>query len=171
MILDLKKFLKNDAIHENFNISFNPDHLNLDSSILLSRDVTGEVDVYKTDDRIYADLKFSYYYIEFCARCLEKFENEVQTEASVTIVPVGQVNRDEDEDGFWVELVDNQVDFSEVVIQSIYLSHPMKALCKEDCKGICPVCGINKNKESCNCVIEKIDPRLSNLANLLDKEV
>ncbi|MDD2220922.1 MAG: DUF177 domain-containing protein [Clostridia bacterium] len=56
------------------------------------------------------------------------------------------------------------------VLQRIFLELPMKALCKEDCKGLCPDCGINLNLDSCNCAAEKIDPRLEKLKDFIIKD-
>ncbi|MGB9809870.1 MAG: YceD family protein, partial [Caldanaerobacter sp.] len=49
----------------------------------------------------------------------------------------------------------------------VILSLPMKFLCKEDCKGLCPICGTNLNYGSCSCKREDIDPRLEVLSKLL----
>lgn len=46
------------------------------------------------------------------------------------------------------------------------LALPVKPLCNESCKGLCPVCGINRNKESCSCEKEKLDPRMAALHGL-----
>jgi len=50
----------------------------------------------------------------------------------------------------------------------VILSVPMKPLCKEDCKGLCPVCGANLNYEDCGHTQEKVDPRLLKLKELKD---
>jgi uncharacterized protein len=46
----------------------------------------------------------------------------------------------------------------------------MKTICSEDCKGICPSCGINRNDSSCSCKKEDIDPRWDGLKQLLDQK-
>ena len=56
------------------------------------------------------------------------------------------------------------VDFR--VISRIEL--PFRLLCREDCKGLCPVCGANLNEMTCNCNTKQIDPRLEKLKMLLD---
>jgi uncharacterized protein len=43
------------------------------------------------------------------------------------------------------------------------------SICKEDCAGLCLICGTNKNKGQCNCEDDVIDPRLSKLKDLLDQ--
>jgi uncharacterized protein len=49
-----------------------------------------------------------------------------------------------------------------------YLALPMKPLCKDDCKGLCPLCGANWNRDTCTCKAEWVDPRLAVLKKLLD---
>jgi len=50
--------------------------------------------------------------------------------------------------------------------EQFFLALPMKPLCREDCKGLCPVCGINRNRETCTCQSEWVDPRLEPLRHL-----
>jgi hypothetical protein len=54
-------------------------------------------------------------------------------------------------------------DLSEIAAEQIYLGLPLKPVCKNDCRGLCPVCGVNRNLEECACVGEEIDPRLAPL--------
>ena len=58
---------------------------------------------------------------------------------------------------------------NEVLREQFYLALPMKPLCREDCAGLCPRCGTNRNTGSCSCVTEPEDPRLAPLRGL--KEV
>ncbi len=59
-----------------------------------------------------------------------------------------------------------QLDLREVIQDEIQLGIPMKILCKEDCLGLCPQCGKNRNLGSCSCVLQDEDPRLSGLRAL-----
>jgi uncharacterized protein len=52
------------------------------------------------------------------------------------------------------------------VNEQILLAVPARMLCREDCKGICPDCGIDRNTGECNCVTNEIDPRWAALKNL-----
>ena len=58
---------------------------------------------------------------------------------------------------------DDQIDLGEVMREQFYLALPMKPLCREDCRGLCPVCGVNRNRESCTCQAEWVDPRMDAL--------
>ncbi|MDD2499121.1 MAG: DUF177 domain-containing protein, partial [Desulfitobacteriaceae bacterium] len=62
----------------------------------------------------------------------------------------------------------DKIDILPQVLQTILLELPMKVLCREDCKGLCPVCGTNLNIKECRCERESIDPRLAALKNLLN---
>jgi uncharacterized protein len=63
----------------------------------------------------------------------------------------------------------DSLDLDEYFRQSYYMSQPLKILCKSDCKGLCPVCGINKNKDECKCNNERIDPRWELLQKIKEK--
>jgi len=58
------------------------------------------------------------------------------------------------------------IDVDEIVKEQILLTVPTRMLCREDCKGICPQCGVDRNTGECNCVTEDIDPRWAALKNL-----
>lgn len=69
------------------------------------------------------------------------------------------------------ELIGNEVDFDEMILENVRLNLPIKILCKEDCKGICTMCGKNLNFGSCDCVTyeeEKVSP-FSGLKDLFNK--
>lgn len=63
----------------------------------------------------------------------------------------------------------DEIDLLPYVEQAVYLEVPMKVLCKEDCRGLCPQCGTNLNQGACACDTTIRDPRLAVLATLLDE--
>jgi len=58
------------------------------------------------------------------------------------------------------------IDVDEIVKEQILLAVPTRMLCREDCKGICPECGMDKNTGECQCVTDDVDPRWAALKNL-----
>ncbi|MCI0532052.1 MAG: DUF177 domain-containing protein, partial [candidate division Zixibacteria bacterium] len=58
-------------------------------------------------------------------------------------------------------------DLNPRVREAMILILPIKPLCKEDCKGLCQLCGTNLNEKTCKCVKETADPRWSRLKELL----
>jgi uncharacterized protein len=59
------------------------------------------------------------------------------------------------------------IDVDEIVKEQILLAVPTRMLCREDCKGICPECGADRNKGDCNCTTNDTDPRWAALKNLI----
>jgi uncharacterized protein len=62
----------------------------------------------------------------------------------------------------------DDLDLTAPVRESLLLELPMKPVCREDCVGLCPVCGANLNLERCGCRAETADPRLVSLKRLLE---
>ncbi len=91
-----------------------------------------------------------------CSRCLEKFEMPLEFELNL------EVDKDEVEN--------DEIDINTSLEENIVLALPMQVVCTEDCKGLCPSCGINLNYEDCDCIMHKVDPRLAKLEKLLDKD-
>lgn len=60
----------------------------------------------------------------------------------------------------------DEIDFGLMMREQFYLALPMKPLCQSDCKGLCPVCGKNRNRETCSCESTWVDPRFEVLRNL-----
>jgi uncharacterized protein len=112
-----------------------------------------------------------------CSRCLEPFRVPVDADLDQMFLPEGTevtgASDDDDEDGgqqadagvsFYK---DDTIDLGELMRDEFYMALPMKPLCKDDCKGLCPVCGTNWNREACTCKVEWTDPRMDSLKTLL----
>ena len=89
-----------------------------------------------------------------CARCLESYQYDLKSEFRLflSLLPpdLGEGELELMEEDLSVDFsVDNKVDLAGIVRGQIYLSLPMKCLCREDCSGLCPVCGTNLNKGQC----------------------
>jgi len=70
-----------------------------------------------------------------CARCLEEGQKLIKKDISI-IRPIDK---------------DSVVDLTQIAREEIILDYPLKLLCREDCKGLCPRCGKNLNVNSCDC--------------------
>ena len=109
-----------------------------------------------------------------CGRCLEDIALPVDLPFDLLFLPhahnagEGEVEI-EDDDLTTAYYQDDQIDLGQLVLEQFYLAVPMKPLCRESCRGLCPECGTNLNTGSCSCVREWVDPRLESLRTLLDK--
>ena len=83
---------------------------------------------------------------------------------------VGEGERPVEEDDLGVSFYhDDRIDLADVIREQFYLALPMKPLCRADCKGLCPTCGSNRNRETCSCRPAWVDPRLEKLKELRTK--
>lgn len=83
-----------------------------------------------------------------CDRCLDEFEDVFEYDFSHILV-AHLSNEDESEE--YILCKDNILDLDELAISDLLLQLPSKILCKEDCKGLCFVCGQNLNEATCEC--------------------
>ncbi|MGD1996405.1 MAG: DUF177 domain-containing protein [Anaerolineae bacterium] len=60
------------------------------------------------------------------------------------------------------------LDVSPLLREQVWLAIPIKPLCSLECQGLCPQCGVNLNREECDCRQERVDPRMQVLASLLE---
>ena len=62
------------------------------------------------------------------------------------------------------------LEITDIIRESILAVLPLKILCKDDCRGLCPKCGKNLNQGQCDCDLHEVDPRLAILAKLKETE-
>jgi len=106
-----------------------------------------------------------------CDRCLQPVELPVSADFALEYITGSEYESTEvaelTEAEMSVAVFDGQtIDVDEVVKEQILLSVPTRMLCRENCKGICPECGTDRNTGDCNCVANDIDPRWAALKNL-----
>lgn len=104
-----------------------------------------------------------------CARCLQPVDVPFCMEWNRFFTD--QPDRAQDTEEREVLLIQgNEIDLTPIIRETLLLHFPFTTVCREDCQGLCPVCGIDRNKESCSCQTERIDPRLAALKALLKNE-
>jgi len=109
-----------------------------------------------------------------CARCLEPVIQEVAKTFDLLYRPQGS---DAGKEELSVTAAEAEVGYyrgeglllEDVLREQVLLALPLKAICREDCKGLCPHCGGNLNQEQCNCAEPMEDPRWSALKDLREK--
>jgi uncharacterized protein len=149
-------------------------------------------DRFELKGRITATLQLS------CGRCLTAFPQAVNTTVDLTYIPErlpvapardavkadapkGPAKgakappveeevelRDEDLDTAYYR--EHVLDLAEMLREQFYLALPMQPLCRPDCQGLCPECGIDRNLDTCQCKTEWVDPRLSVLKALVTRK-
>lgn len=82
-----------------------------------------------------------------CDRCLRRFIFELDIDGEYTLVRT-LYNGENDE---YIVTEDDKLELDELAVTDILLQMPTKLLCKEDCKGLCPMCGADLNVSDCGC--------------------
>ena len=109
-----------------------------------------------------------------CARCVEPVVHEVSRSFDLLYRPLGtdagheelSVTDAEAEIGYYEG---EAVLLEDVLREQVLLDLPLKVVCREDCKGLCPHCGKNRNENQCACAVQLDDPRWSALSEIRDK--
>ena len=106
-----------------------------------------------------------------CSRCLEPLRAPIDLPFDLRYQPhtvnTGEGEREIEEDDLSTAFYENdEIDLGQLMREQFYLSLPMKPLCREDCSGLCPVCGTNLNRGTCTCRRDWDDPRMAALKNL-----
>jgi uncharacterized protein len=107
-----------------------------------------------------------------CGRCLAEFEKEIEIPVNLTLFQADEettaesreLSEEEVGSGVYAE---DEIDLGVFMKELVELHKPMKPLCSEDCKGICPKCGANRNEEECGCAERRVDPRFEVLEKFL----
>ncbi len=103
-----------------------------------------------------------------CDRCLAPVVLPVEHDFDLFYRPMQEIAREEEieipEDEAEVGFYSGEgIDLADVVIEQVTLALPMKIVCREDCQGLCPVCGIDRNKEKCQCSEQRKDSPFASL--------
>ncbi|MEO8258324.1 MAG: DUF177 domain-containing protein [Acidobacteriota bacterium] len=106
-----------------------------------------------------------------CGRCLEPFTLPIDASFDLRYQPhaanSGEGEREIEEDDLSTAFYEHEtIDLGELLREQFYLALPMKPLCGEGCLGLCTLCGVNLNRETCGCTRDWEDPRLAVLRAL-----
>jgi uncharacterized protein len=157
--------------HEHVEKQFEPllfavaeaDAFRIVSPVALSFDIDRqETGRYRVAGRLTGELELA------CSRCLEPFRLPVTTEFDLRYVPrvenAGDGEREVEEDDLSTAFYDgDEIDLVQLITEQFQLALPMKPLCRDDCKGLCPHCGTNLNTGACDCDRKWEDPRFAAL--------
>jgi uncharacterized protein len=136
--------------------------LGLEGSLKVHINISSEGDTYKLRGNLSGAIQVA------CDRCLEAYHSDLESDFSLCVAPApsdpGQTEIELLEDDMSIDFIaGSEIDLCDVVREQIYLSLPIKSLCRVDCLGLCPICGVNLNKEKCKCRRKTGHPGFSTL--------
>lgn len=126
--------------------------------------VAGEIDKFDQAYRLKLDIKSTAHYT--CERCLDEYDKQIDEHTEqIYQEGAGDLSADDDVQEISADAIEIEVND---VIRDVFITlRPIRLICKENCLGLCPKCGVNLNRSSCKCETQEIDPRLEKLKSLL----
>lgn len=135
-----------------------------DANIMIEGCVINKGMIYEVAGTIHATMQ------EHCSLCLEDM-------TVILDISFNEEYREADSDEFLGNSDENsnyfngdEIDITDLIRENTLLAAPIKPVCSQSCRGLCPECGINLNIHTCSCTSTKIDPRLAVLEKLLPKD-
>jgi uncharacterized protein len=165
MLLDLSRLR---GAHERVSQVYPPsafdrtEEFTVAAPVSLNADVHKDKESYRLVGRAQTTLELT------CSRCIEPFRVPIDIGFDLRYLPhrenAGEGEREIEEDDLNTAYYrDETIDLGELLREQFYLALPMKPLCTEACRGLCPHCGTNLNRGACDCRRDWVDPRLEAL--------
>ena len=138
---------------------------------------TADLDLYNEGPHAFAAGTFKGQLTVACSRCIEPMKVTIDEKIRVTFLPPDEMPSEDaevdEEEGVEVSAGDldvfpfdgERIDLEPLFREQFVLAVPYAPLCREDCKGLCPQCGIDLNTGTCKCE-KPVDPRLAALKGL-----
>lgn len=149
MSIDVSEVLRNPGVQFPVKETLNIARIAFDMGDFL---VTGPVEITGTmtamDEEVFVKGEFCAMLERECDRCAERFVREYAF--NFDEVFAGDADADEDDSDSYVYLKES-LDLEKMVEDVIVLQAPTASLCREDCRGLCPICGANLNFAQCDC--------------------
>jgi uncharacterized protein len=158
MIVDIKTIPREGT--KSFKFSLDKDWLQPevknDQFICLDAPLTVKADIYRAGDKYVLEGTMKGSVQLLCDRCLDPYSRDLTADFRVLLVmpppdmevAETELTEEDMEIGF---IRGEEIDMDEIIREQFYLSLPVKSLCREDCLGLCPICGGNLNKGECRC--------------------
>ncbi len=106
-----------------------------------------------------------------CVRCLRPMKHSAVADLELMVfieeADASPGEHELEESDLGVLYLDSDIlDMEPLLLEQLQLNIPMHPLCRQECKGLCPVCGADRNRTSCDCEHEPADPRWAGLTDL-----
>lgn len=164
VIIDLKSIFVTEGSFMHKDYSFSMADVKVDGFTPFASPVEVNIKAENRAGLVKLSLATSFNYQKPCDRCgtdVTKKMNYLFEHYLVT-----SLSGDQNDD--YIETPDHTIDVDELAVTDILLELPLKHLCSDSCKGLCPKCGADLNKKACDCNTKQIDPRLEALKQLID---
>lgn len=143
-MIDLKQIFDIVGESKDLDLKINADELSGIRGIDLSGPVSVKGRVYNRAGVVYLEYSADFTLMHTCDRCLKDFRRDYQFSFGHIVVP--SLNSDNDD---YIVAEGDRIEMNDIAVTDILLQLPVKILCRDDCKGLCMVCGCDLNEGSC----------------------
>ncbi len=164
MLLDLKEVFLNEGTHDLGSHELDLSSVAVDGVNPIPKPVKLRAEAVNTAGAVKLIIKAEFLYSRPCDRCYSLTDKDMRLEFEHNLV----VSLSGDGNDDYIETPDYMLDLQKLAAADILLELPLKYLCSDNCKGLCPKCGKNLNEGDCGCSKDAIDPRLEALRELLN---
>jgi len=141
VVVDLTNFIS-DRNQGQIEFPINVDLNYAEERFVVDKSIIGKVKIEKVNEKLWLHFAVKAEIKLICDRCLKKINKNLSLNFDRF------VNADAEEQE--IILTDNKIDLFSPILDEIILKIPAKILCKHNCRGFCPNCGVNLNLKSCN---------------------
>lgn len=169
MLIDLSEILSTEGAVQEINVTSGLKEFSFNGNVYVAENIDDFVLTLKNEGKRRANIsgKCKVTLKMLCDRCLDEVKKDF-TATIDEIIDMAIFESDKiDEINELNYLYDCNIDMDALLEKELMSLVPVQVLCKDDCKGLCKVCGKNLNYESCDCDDFVPDPRLSVFANIL----
>lgn len=163
MILELKKVFLDEKESVRLNTTMDFSDVEFHGTNPFTEPIAVEVFVHNRAGIVLLELNVRFEYQYLCDRCSTPAKKTFDKHYEHILVL--QLSPESGDD--YIEAPEYRIELDDIVRDDILLDLPSKFLCREDCKGLCSVCGKNLNEGACGCSKKETDPRLAILQQLL----
>lgn len=161
MKVNVSDLIVNKSLHKKIdlqecleNIEFSGSNFKFTEPVILQGEMIVENQVFKLEGNIRIKVELD------CDRCTKSFEQKMD-------IPLAEsFSHQEDSSEDICLFSGKEIELTNIIRDNIISYIPMKFLCSDNCKGLCDICGCNKNYQKCSCKNEEYDPRLEALLKL-----
>ncbi|MGB1285396.1 MAG: YceD family protein [Aggregatilineales bacterium] len=131
---------------------------------LFIEELEGTLRLTRTKEGVLLQGNLATIYNNECSRCLDDVRQSIELELEELYTHPASVSAEFSIGG------DAMLDLAPLLRAEVLLATEQSVLCKNDCPGLCPICGSNLNRENCDCDNDFIDPRMAILKTLLEEQ-
>lgn len=132
-------------------------------SFHLTANAAGERRI-RVNGRLTADLQL------LCSRCLKPIRHHFEVDFEETFQAMRETDPEPTDEDDFIPVYGESIEVQPFLEEELLLNLPLAPLCSEDCEGLCPECGSNRNEQACDCGKDRIDPRLAALQDWFKPE-